>query len=198
MSYIRQFLPYNVKIERSANSLDRLSGRSQWLIGIHDRQYNVIFATWLQRKPTKAQMAGISVHGDEDDVWSNDGIQFWLYNDSCIPDSSAVHWRAYSERLYRLAKLRCMYEFDWGPKVFTNVLALQAASLPHVGGRPYAPSDVARFAALAELERRGALSSTQQEVLRKFRRGGAVPAASLSLKPESIGTDELKRMAAFE
>ena len=54
-------------------------------------------------------------------------------------------------------------------------------------------------AAMAVTERpRIALNATQQEVLRKFRRGGAVPAASLSLKPESIGTDELKRMAALE
>ena len=198
---IRKFLPYHVKIERSANplyTLEQFSRRLQWIIGVHDRQYNVIFATWLERKPTKAQIAKISVHGDEDAAWNNEGVQCWLYNDGCIPDSSAVHWRSYSERLYWLAKMPCVYEFDWGPKVFTEVLPLQAARFSGLGDGSFAPSDVARFAALAELGRRGELSSAQQQVLRELRRGGAVPPASAFTKPETISIDELKRMARFE
>ena len=35
---------------------------------------------------------------------SEDGTEFWLYDDSCTPDSSALNWQAYQKRLMALTK----------------------------------------------------------------------------------------------
>lgn len=51
----------------------------------------------FKRALSQRQIAALSCKGD------TSAQRIYLYNDGCIPTSSVAHWRAYSERLQRLA-----------------------------------------------------------------------------------------------
>ncbi|ATG94794.1 hypothetical protein QRO08_16755 [Paracidovorax citrulli] len=53
---------------------------------------------------SKAQIAALDYAGRTDDT------RIYLYNDACVPTSSAANWRAYSDRLGRLAKYAVLHE----------------------------------------------------------------------------------------
>lgn len=53
---------------------------------------------------SKAQIAALDCEGRTEDS------RIALYNDGCVPTASAANWRAYSDRLGRLAKYTVLHE----------------------------------------------------------------------------------------
>lgn len=51
----------------------------------------------FKRALSAAQVAALSCHGDAE------AERIYLYNDGCVPTGSAIHWKAYADRLQRLA-----------------------------------------------------------------------------------------------
>lgn len=57
----------------------------------------------FKRALSAAQIAALSYQGDTDPE------RIYLYNDGCIPTESAADWKAYAERLGRLAGYKVVH-----------------------------------------------------------------------------------------
>lgn len=58
----------------------------------------------FKRALSKAQIASLDCKGRDG------GDRIYLYNDGCRPTASAADWKAYSERLQRLAGYRVLHD----------------------------------------------------------------------------------------
>ena len=114
----RKYLPYMVNIEKRDDIRRRSRLRSvNWAMVVCDRGYNLIYATWLPKRPTEKQVAAFTSNCDNVVHWDPDrGGRNWLYSDACIPDESAANWHAYGRRLRALAQLRCLYHRNWASR----------------------------------------------------------------------------------
>ncbi len=112
MSELRVFLPYAVRIVKRPDLAPVRSGRTlEWGIIVCDREYNLLFTSWLLRKPTNEQVAAFAVDLHE---WTEDGVQVWLYDDATAPTKSRPdHWRVYCGRLQALSRLEVLYRKYW-------------------------------------------------------------------------------------
>ena len=112
MQQLRRFLPYAVTItcEEKPLQLRHSFGQSRrlrWSIVVVDREYDLLFASWLHRKPTSRQILSISLHGLRG--WDEQkGGMIHLYDDGCVPTDGLTHWQQYQQRLGALARLRCL------------------------------------------------------------------------------------------
>lgn len=57
----------------------------------------------FKRALSAAQVAALSYKGDANPE------RIYLYNDGCIPTESATHWKAYADRLERLAGYKVLH-----------------------------------------------------------------------------------------
>ena len=110
-SQMRQFLPYAAIFRREPEPLTLRSWHRhrelRWSVVVVDRHYDLLFASWMERKPTMAQLRLIAFYGLEH--WDQEaGGMLHLYDDSCVPTSSLEKWNEYQARLHGLAKLRCL------------------------------------------------------------------------------------------
>ncbi len=99
MSELRRFMPYVVEIGQPpcAAPVYPAGRQLRWAIVVCDREYNLLFATWLARKPTRSQVEALSHNAGARTVnWGDQGGRNWLYHDGCIPTSSVENWEAYS------------------------------------------------------------------------------------------------------
>lgn len=127
MSKLRRFLPYVVLVVKHPSIAPAPTdhrGRIQWGIVVCDREYNLLFASWLKRKLTTQQVSAfaLDLHAWDD----KDGGHVWLYDDSSVPDTSDVAWHAYADRLQALARVTVLYAPNWGsetPADYTTALA---------------------------------------------------------------------------
>lgn len=118
MSELRRFLPYSVWIGKPPcqGPIYPSSTRRplQWAILVCDRRYNLLFASWLERKPRRSQIAAFACNAGGKVVnWDDNGGRNWLYHDGCIPTASDGDWRGYSGRLQALSRLRCLHDSNW-------------------------------------------------------------------------------------
>ena len=122
---LRRFLPYVVTIsKRTANAPSYRGKRLQWAIVVCDREYNLLFASWLERKPTGTQVAAFASR-DVRTKWGDEGGTNYLYTDASTPSQSDANWQAYSQRLRALSRLKCLHSKNWGsetPKDYENAL----------------------------------------------------------------------------
>ena len=76
MSELRRFLPYVVEIGRPPCDAPAYppGRRLHWAAVVCDRRYNLLFATWLERKPTRGQVAAFACNAGMEGVnWGDDG-----------------------------------------------------------------------------------------------------------------------------
>ena len=129
MSELRRFMPYVVEIGQPPCTapVHPAGRRLRWAIVVCDREYNLLFATWLARKPTRNQVQAFSRNAGSGAVnWSDEGGRNWLYHDGCIPTSSIKNWEDYSIRLRALSRLRGLHDSHWAsenPEDYVAALA---------------------------------------------------------------------------
>ena len=116
VTHFREYLPYVVIIEnRTDIPRRRRPLKITWSLVVCDRGYNLIYASWLEKRPTLSQISAIACNSTGEVHWDPDhGGRNWLYCGGHIPDASAANWRAYAKRLRVLSRLYCMYNPKWG------------------------------------------------------------------------------------
>lgn len=116
MHDLRRFLPYSVIVANRADIAPIYNRhRPKWTIVVCDREHNLLFAWWLERKPSARQVAAFAdICRDTGFDWGDEGGKVWLYSDGTNPSRSPSSWREYSERLRALSRLRCLHAPTWG------------------------------------------------------------------------------------
>ena len=118
----REYLPYLVVIENRKDIPRRnRPANFTWSLVVCDRGYNLIYATWLEKKPTLNQISAIACNSDGEVHWDSDkGGRNWLYCGGHAPHVSTANWNAYAKRLQAVARLECLYRPKWGSEKETD------------------------------------------------------------------------------
>ena len=112
-----RFLPYVVKIRKRSDIRPvRRKPSLTWSIVVCDREYNLLFATWLLRRPTRSQVAAFAGNYESAVDWDSEGGTNYLYHDKSVPTGSSANWSAYSERLNALSRLKCLHQKYWSSR----------------------------------------------------------------------------------
>ena len=116
MSALWRFLPYVVHIVERPTGGPKFEGQKlKWAIIVCDREYSLLFTSWLKRKPSPAQIRAFAY--DTGNAGMDSSTQLptcWLYDDGCSPRLGSTQWAAYADRLRALSRLECLHYKYWG------------------------------------------------------------------------------------
>ena len=92
MSGLWRFPPYVVQIVERIGGGPVFEGRKlRWAIIVCDREYNLLFTSWLKRKPTPKQVQAFTFYTDVVGMDASDQRRrYWLYDDSCSPKNVPI------------------------------------------------------------------------------------------------------------
>ena len=104
MSEIRKFLPFVVTIARESKPLLWEGRQLRWSIVVCDREYDLLFASWLRRKPTNAQISRVASELQGREWQSGQDVAFYLYHDTSIQTQGTAQWAEYGKETSAVGK----------------------------------------------------------------------------------------------